>query len=344
MSERLAELQRWLRDGLGITDPQLQPASADASFRRYFRLTGVSPTLIAMDAPPPQEDCRPFVTLAGLFGDLGLNVPRVLDANLARGFLLLGDLGNDTYLRALTANNADRLYGDALDALMTLQRAPIPDYAFPEYDRPMLLREMGLFREWYLEQHLGLVISDADGAVIDAAFALLADSALEQPRVCVHRDFHSRNLMVTATDNPGILDFQDAVVGPLTYDLVSLLRDCYIAWPRARVEAWAEGYRRRLLTNGLLADDDAGQFMAWFDRMGMQRHLKAIGIFARLYRRDGKPGYLDDIPRTLGYVREVAARTPALAEFSRWLELDLGPALQQELDPVPTPILETAAS
>jgi len=268
----------------------------------------------------------------------------VLDANLERGFLLLGDLGNDTYLRSLTADSADRLYADALDALMSLQSAPIPDYPFPEYDRPMLLREMGLFREWYLEQHLGLTIGDAAGATIDAAFALLADSALQQPRVCVHRDFHSRNLMVTATDSPGILDFQDAVVGPLTYDLVSLLRDCYIAWPRSRVEAWAEAYRRRALAHGLLTEDDAGQFMTWFDRMGMQRHLKAIGIFARLYRRDGKPGYLDDIPRTLGYVREVAARTPALAEFSRWLELDLGPALRRGSAPARTAALESVIS
>jgi aminoglycoside/choline kinase family phosphotransferase len=348
MSERLAELQRWLRDGPGITAPQLQPASADASFRRYFRLMGVSPTLIAMDAPPPQEDCRPFVTLAGLFGDLGLNVPRVLDRNLERGFLLLSDLGNETYLRVLDADNADRLYGDALDALMTLQSAPIPDYAFPEYDRPMLMREMGLFREWYLEKHLGLAIDGAGEAAIDAAFALLADTALQQPRVCVHRDFHSRNLMWSSTgsDNPGILDFQDAVVGPLTYDLVSLLRDCYIDWPRPRVEAWAEAYRRCALANGLLPVDDAGQFMTWFDLMGMQRHLKAVGIFARLYRRDGKPGYLGDIPRTLGYVREVAARIPALAEFSRWLELELGPVLQRESRraPVPVPILETAAT
>ena len=331
MDERYAGLERWLREDQGITDPQLHPASADASFRRYFRVGGTSPTRIAMDSPPDSEKNDQFIALAAMFGALGLQVPEVLASDLQRGYLLISDLGTRSFLSELNADTADRLYGDAMGALLTLQATgPVGD-ELPQYDAPMLQRELGIFREWYLDAHLQLPRDDATGAIINEVFMLLTDSALQQPRVCVHRDFHSRNLMITERNNPGIIDFQDAVVGPLTYDLVSLLRDCYIDWPRQQVEDWALGYRRLAMQRGVLrqADDADGerQFLRWFDLMGMQRHLKAIGIFARLYRRDGKDGYLGDIPRTLGYVIEVSERYPELAAFSDWLRQQVQPRL-----------------
>ncbi|MDO9371094.1 MAG: phosphotransferase [Gammaproteobacteria bacterium] len=315
MPERLDELTRWLRAGLDLEHFTLTPASSDASFRRYFRVHHDGQTRIVMDAPPAHEDCRPFVTIARAFLALGLHVPEVLEQDMERGFLLLGDLGTRCYLDALNEDTVERLYGDALDALWRLQSRcdGVTALPLPPYDDALLMREMALFRDWFLERHLEWMPDAEQCAVLERACESLAHSALEQPRVCVHRDFHSRNLMVTETNNPGILDFQDAVHGPITYDLVSLLRDCYIAWPRARVEEWALRYRTRLVHSGLLSGIDEQQFLRWFDWMGMQRHLKAIGIFARLNIRDGKPGYLKDIPRTLGYVVGVSGRYPELA-------------------------------
>lgn len=296
----------------------LAPASSDASFRRYWRVTHAGGSLIAMDAPPTHEDCGRFADLARRFRAIGLNTPEVHAEDTEQGFLLLSDLGDRLYLAQLTPDNADALYRDALAALAIIQRRG-PLEGLPHYDGPFLLREMALFREWFLERHLGLVLDADAAALFDAACRLLAESALEQPCVCVHRDFHSRNLMLTEPDNPGVLDFQDAVVGPLTYDLVSLLRDCYIAWPEERVTDWALGYHREAMRLGLLEDVSPERFVRWFDLMGMQRHLKACGIFARLHHRDGKPGYLGDIPRTLGYVRLVAGRYPEFAALARWL-------------------------
>jgi aminoglycoside/choline kinase family phosphotransferase len=318
--ERLEQLKRWLESELEFSDYTLVPASSDASFRRYFRVMHDGASFIVMDAPPDREDSRPFIRVAKQLFDAGLNAPEVLDEDLQQGFLLLSDLGSTPYLGALNEAGVERLYGDALGALASIQTCACD--GLPPYDRALLLREMELFREWLVGKHLGIALSDAQHAMLDSAFALLADNALAQPRVFVHRDYHSRNLMVTARNNPGILDFQDAVCGPVTYDLVSLLRDCYIAWPRARVEDWALGYQELAIQTGILRDehDDPAQFLRWFDLMGVQRHLKASGIFARLNHRDGKPGYLGDIPRTLGYITDLAQRHAALASLCAFVE------------------------
>jgi len=244
---------------------------------------------------------------------LGLNVPRVLDEDRVHGFLLLTELGERLYLRELSERTVERLYGDALGALIVLQAGSLTDSGFlPTYDAATLRRELELFREWYLIRHLGVALDAGRKATLDDTFGRLAASAMAQPKVWVHRDYHSRNLVVTERNNPGILDFQDAVHGPVTYDLVSLLRDCYISWPRERVEDWAKGYFDLAQQSGIPVGDDDQEFLRWFDLMGVQRHLKAAGIFARRHHRDGKPGYLADIPRTLGYVLEVSARCPEL--------------------------------
>ena len=318
MDERLAALQVWLREALGLAVASIVPASGDASFRRYFRVTVADGSYIAMDAPPHLEDCRPFVAIAAAMAGFGLHVPRVYAQDLAQGFLLLSDLGSRQYLSALNERTADRLYGDAIAALVRLQsRGPVSDGALPPFDEARLTMEMGLFRDWFLRRHLAIELTDDDLGVLEAVFQRLIDNALAQPRVWVHRDYHSRNLMVTAERNPGVLDFQDAVIGPVTYDLVSLLRDCYIDWPEAAVRRWIASYYRQASEAGCLEGVAAAQFRQWFDLMGVQRHLKAIGIFARLNHRDGKPGYLGDIPRALGYVRAVAANDQALAGLSR---------------------------
>lgn len=321
---RLQGLEHWLQHELGLHYQELAPASADASFRRYFRIHTAAGSRIVMDAPPEQEDCRPFIQVSALLAGLGLHVPEVLAQDLTQGYLLLTDLGTEMYLPALTETSVDRLYGDAMAALLRLQQAgPAPQ--LPPYDRERLQQEMALFRDWYLQRHLGLELDPAAEALLGRTFDLLADSALQQPQVIVHRDYHSRNLMIS-DPNPGILDFQDAVNGPLTYDLVSLLRDCYIAWPRQRVQSWVRDYHQRLQAAGLAGKVSAGQFRRWFDWMGIQRHLKASGIFARLNYRDGKAGYLQDIPRTLAYVLEVGAEYPELEEFVDWLKARRGVA------------------
>lgn len=331
MGERLQQLTCWVGDRLGRSDFEIAPASSDASFRRYFRVRQGGQSLIVMDAPPANEDCRPYIAVAQALLGIGLNVPEILDADLEQGFLLLSDLGSRVYLGELNEQSMERLYGDALGALLTLQACgPADAAALPLYDRALLRREMELFREWYLQRHLGLALDARAHAVLDRAFALLEDAALEQPRVCVHRDYHSRNLMVTTHNNPGILDFQDAVVGPVTYDLVSLLRDCYIAWPRMRVEEWALGYRDLAIQSGVLQEEHEEPFLRWFDLMGVQRHLKATGIFARLNYRDHKPNYLPDIPRTMGYVLEVSGRYPELGELYGFLREVVEPRLRDE--------------
>lgn len=313
MDKRLEALKDWVGQVLALREYEVRPASADASFRRYFRVSGNGATYIVMDAPPDKEDMRPFIEIAHRLHHLGLNVPEVLEQDQTRGYLLLTDLGQQMYLQQLNESTVERLYGDALGALVVLQAGIFTDPGFlPEYDEALLRRELELFREWYLGRHLGLKLSRAQTATLDGVFTTLVHSALAQPRVWVHRDYHSRNLMVTHENSPGILDFQDAVRGPATYDLVSLLRDCYVAWPLERIEEWALGYQTLALQSGLPVCEDEAQFLREFDLMGVQRHLKATGIFARLNQRDGKPAYLDDIPRTLGYVVGVSGRHPAL--------------------------------
>jgi hypothetical protein len=307
MPQRIEALKTWLASLPMIGDFDFAPASGDASFRRYFRVTAGERSYIAMDAPPEREALQPFMQVARQFEAIGLNVPHIHAEDLAQGFLLLEDLGSVLYLDRLNPESVERLYGDALGALATIQACG-PREGLPPYDRKLLLQEMELFRQWLLEGELALKLADAEHAMLDKTFSALAENALEQPQVCVHRDYHSRNLMVTPQHNPGILDFQDAVIGPVTYDLVSLLRDCYISWPAEQVEAWVRGYFELALQSGILRAEHEAEFQRWFDLMGVQRHLKASGIFARLKRRDGKPGYLGDVPRTLGYILPLAQR------------------------------------
>ena len=325
---RLAALTQWVVETLGFTDSRIEPASADASFRRYFRLTRGADTYIIMDAPPDKEDVAPFVSVARMLAGMSLNVPIVLAREAHQGFLLLSDLGSRQYLDELKAmREVDRLYADALTALLTLQTAgDAAARQLPQYDRALLLREMELLPEWFLVKHLGVAVGDAERALLNRLFDALVSSALAQPAVFVHRDYHSRNLLLCAERNPGILDFQDAVYGPVTYDAVSLLKDCYIAWPQARVREWLLGYREQLAAAGFALHGDAADFVRWFDLMGLQRHIKVLGIFARLYYRDGKRGYLDDLPRVLDYVRATAQAYPETAEFAAFVTERIDPA------------------
>ncbi len=309
---RFAELQCWLREELALPVADIAPASADASFRRYFRLRYNGTTRIVMDAPPEKEDVQPFIAISALLAGLGLHVPDVLEQDSRRGFLLLTDLGSRQYLGELNDSTARQLYGDALRALILLQSCPAAELEqIPRYDRQLLQAEMALFHDWYLERLLKISLTSEQQEELESSFSFLISAALEQPQVLVHRDYHSRNLMVDEP-NPGVLDFQDAVVGPVSYDLVSLLRDCYIAWPREWVADWVGQYHRQATSAGILQQVEIGQLLRWFDLMGVQRHLKAIGIFSRLNIRDGKPGYLKDIPRTMGYVEEVCRCYPEL--------------------------------
>ena len=319
---RLSQLADWLSTlATPATLPaSLRAASSDASFRRYFRVdTADGGTLIAMDAPPPQEDVRPLVQVAELFGATGVTVPKVLAQDIERGFLLLSDLGTTTYLNQLNADTAHKLYIDAIDALVLLQAQSQPG-KLPEYDRVLLQRELMLFPEWYLGKHLKATLDDKQSADLNKVFEILLANNLAQPQVYVHRDYHSRNLMVTDKGNPGILDFQDAVYGPITYDLVSLLRDAYIQWDEEMVLDWAIRYWERARRAGLPVSHDIDAFYRDFEFMGLQRHLKVLGIFARLYHRDGKDGYLADIPLVMEYTRKTAYRYKEFAPLVKLLD------------------------
>lgn len=322
---RLSVLTRWLREDLGFTDGRIVPASADASFRRYFRVTRGGDTYIAMDAPPAKENLGPFLHVAGLLAGMGLHVPGVLARNLQQGFLLLTDLGSRPYLDALVDASADdpeadRLYGDAIGALVRMQSGGRDiGRSLPGYDRALLASEMQLMPEWFLHRHLRLDVDAGIRGILERLFAALTQSAMAQPAGFVHRDYHSRNLMLCEENNPGILDFQDAVYGPLTYDLASLLKDCYIEWPEPRVRGWILQYRGLLRRADLDPDVSHAQFVRWFDLMGLQRHIKVLGIFSRLFYRDRKPQYLQDLPRVLRYARTAAAAYPETREFSEFL-------------------------
>jgi aminoglycoside/choline kinase family phosphotransferase len=269
-----------------------------------------------MDAPPEQEEITTFCRLAHRFHGLGINVPEIIQTDEEHGFVLMSDLGSEHYLDHLDNDTVGGLYGDAFGSLITLQAGTVSDPEFlPAYSDTLLRSEMDLFRQWYLVTHLGLNISDEENEVMDHAWQLLIDSALEQPQLWVHRDFHSRNLMLTQINNPGIIDFQDAVTGPITYDLVSLLKDCYIEWPTERIEDWVLAYHGRALQSGLLEQNNKEQFLRWFHRMGIQRHLKVAGIFARLSYRDGKNNYLDDIPLTMKYLISALENDPELSDL-----------------------------
>lgn len=304
--------------GWGEVPPaSLSPASSDASFRRYFRWQAGERTFIVMDAPPPQEDCRPFVRMAELLAEAGVHVPQVLLADLPRGFLLLSDLGRQTYLDVINADNASALFEDALQALVAFQRLPRPA-EFPEYDRALLKRELQLFPDWYVARELRAEFTAAHQQAWERICELLIDSALAQPQVLVHRDYMPRNLMLSAP-NPGVLDFQDAVWGPVTYDVTSLFKDAFLSWPQARVEAWLQRYYQLAGESGIALPSSFAEFQRASDLMGVQRHLKVIGIFARICHRDGKPKYLGDVPRFFAYIDEVLSRRPELAELGQLL-------------------------
>jgi N-acetylmuramate 1-kinase len=330
---RLEQLEQWLASLFGARDFVVTTASADASFRRYFRVSRQGQTWIAMDAPPGKEDMGPYVRVAAMLVDVGVNAPRVLERDDTQGFLLNSDLGSRTYLAELDAGgDAERLYNDAIEALVAIQsRAGRYAAQLPPYDDALLRREMGLFPEWFCDKHLSLKLNGQETAGLAKTFDLLVAECLRQPQVFVHRDYHSRNLMVcdgkAYGPNPGILDFQDAVLGPVTYDLVSLLRDSYVAWPIERVHAWVRRYRDSARRSGLDVGASEAEFLRWFDLMGVQRQLKVLGIFARLYHRDGKSGYLKDLPRTLSYVRQVTQSYRDLDFLTTFIEQRIVPAM-----------------
>ena len=322
---RLNTLRDWLKAlqaSWQLDLNTLEPASADASFRRYFRITSKNPdfgTLIVMDAPPQYEPLDVFIKVDLLLSAAGLNVPKILEQNIAEGFLLLNDLGTKTYLAELNNETADSLYQEATHALVQMQLASTPD-VLPNYDEALLQRELDLFPDWYLHKHRNIKLTDLQEAQLKNSFALIIENNLAQAKVYVHRDYHSRNLMVTAINNPGVIDFQDAVYGPITYDASSLWRDAYIAWPEDRVIDWVIKFWEEGRKVGLPMPSDFGQFYRDFEWMGLQRHLKVLGIFARLFHRDGKEGYLKDIPLVLEYAIATANRYIELKPLARILE------------------------
>ena len=318
MDNRQQQLETWLSTALQSAEFTLTTASADASFRRYFRVHVADKTLIAMDAPPTHESCAPFVQVAQLLAEAGLNAPKVLAQDLAQGFLLLSDLGDDTYLSKLNTETAPELYKNATDALIKMQGISVTGI-LPNYDAAMLSREMQLFPDWYVAQHLKASLTPEQQVVLNNTFKLLNENILAQGQVFVHRDYHSRNLMLTTENNPGILDFQDAVYGAISYDLVSLLKDAYIGWDEEQVIDWAVRYWQPAKKAGLPIPDDFSEFYRDFEWMGAQRHIKVLGIFARLSYRDGKHNYLNDMPIVMAYLRKVCERYVELRPMLRLL-------------------------
>jgi aminoglycoside/choline kinase family phosphotransferase len=306
--QRQKQLTDWLTGLYPNETFTLAPASADASFRRYFRATFAGGTTkVVMDAPPQQEDCKPFLHVGKLFEDAGTHVPHVYAQDLEQGFLLLSDLGNTTYLQGFPSGNPGQLYGDATDALIKIQLAS-KENELPPYDEALLRRELNLFPEWYIAKHLGVTLTAKQQAKLEEVFVRILANNLAQPCVYVHRDYHSRNLMLIEENNPGILDFQDAVFGPITYDLASLFKDAYIRWEEEEIMDWLIGYWEKARTAGLPVREDFGEFYRDYEMMGVQRHIKVLGIFARLYHRDGKDGYLKDMPLVMDYLRRACER------------------------------------
>jgi aminoglycoside/choline kinase family phosphotransferase len=316
--DRLEALDAWLGELLAGAHFTREPASADASFRSYFRIRSGARTWVAMDAPPEREDCRPFVRVAALMREAGLHVPEVVAQDLGRGFLLLSDLGETSYLQALNADSADALFRDAIAALVAWQRASREGVLAP-YDERLLRRELELFPEWYIARHLGLTLDAGARASLEQVFRRILDANLAEPRVFVHRDFMPRNLMVS-DPNPGVLDFQDAVFGPVSYDVASLFRDAFVSWEEERVLDWTIRYWELARRNGLPVRADFGDFWRDVEWMGLQRHLKVLGIFARIRYRDSKAGYIEDTPRFIGYVRQTCARYRELDPLARLLD------------------------
>lgn len=327
MSERFESLKHWLSRVLNTRDFELKSASEDASFRSYYRLFIENKTFIVMDAPPPQEDCAPFVRITKILLACDVNAPVIHHMNLQQGFLLLDDFGNDLYLDKLNSSSANTLYPDAIKALVRLQTSADAK-ELPDYDAALLRREMQLFTEWLLAKHLQLELNDEQSKSIEILFDVLVENALEQPQSFVHRDFHSRNLMITTENNPGVIDYQDAVHGPISYDLVSLLKDCYIQWSRDEIHHWIDFYLKQQAENGI--EINRQQFQCWFDLMGVQRHLKASGIFARLSLRDSKNDYLKDIPRTLSYIVDLKQDYKELLPLCKLIEESILPKFEEK--------------
>ncbi|MGC1549322.1 MAG: phosphotransferase [Rhodanobacter sp.] len=318
--DRVIARLAWTRNTLGDATLTLAPASSDASFRSYWRTQHRGQSWIVMDSPPAQEDPRPWLEIGARLAAAGLHVPAVHAHDLEQGFLLIEDLGTRLYLPALNQDNVDALYGDAMNALLLMQTRM--DYSdLPPFDHAVLMLGLKVMPEWFLGRHLGHAPDADEQHVLETAFEIVARNALEQPRCFVHRDFHSRNLLIVENNSPGIIDFQGALAGPITYDLASLLRDGYIAWERERVEAWVEAYRLRLKETSMIGPDISREhFLRWFDLTGMHRHIRVLGQFYRLWYRDGKPGYLADVPRVYKYVISVAQSYPELADFAALLE------------------------
>ncbi len=314
---RLEQLTQWVCSLPGWEHAVLEPASADASFRRYFRARSPDGAAICMDAPPDKEDITPFIDITRRLEATGVHAPQILAQNLLDGFLLLEDLGSTHFLSQLGPENVQNLYADALQALLQFQQADCNH--LPAYSERTLRTEMALMPEWFLKTHLGFSDDEIPHELIAHTFEALIEEAVGQPVAFVHRDYHSRNLMITQENSPGIIDYQDAVIGPATYDLVSLLRDCYVVWPQSQVEWWVECFRKEAISAGVLPPVDQHSFLRWFDLMGLQRHIKVLGIFARLNHRDGKPGYLDDLPLVLSYVLHVGAKYPETSDLVQWL-------------------------
>jgi len=308
----------WAQNALDDAGFVLESASADASFRSYWRGTSAGTSWIVMDAPPDREDTGPWLAMARRLTEAGLNAPLIRAVDSENGFVLMSDLGSRLFLPELEEASADRLYGQALDALLRMQ-LQVPCDDLPVYDEARLVAEMELMPTWFFERHLGFTPGCEQWDVIELAFRTLVGNATGQTQVFVHRDYHSRNLMIAEDERPGILDFQDAVRGPMTYDLVSILRDCYIEWPDQRVYAWAESYRQRAEAAGL-ATGSPERFRRAFDLMGLQRHIKVLGIFCRLYYRDGKAGYLQDLPLVWRYTRDIGRRYPETAPLVDLIE------------------------
>jgi len=330
--DRARARANFARQSLPQCELRIGVASADASFRSYWRVRDGARTFIVMDAPPDKENIVPWLDIGARLRGAGVHAPEVLAVDAAQGFVLMEDLGTHTYLPELNTSTVDALYGDALDALLTMQTR-VSANGLPQFDEPFLMLELEIMPTWFLEHHLGLTPSCGDWDVIEPAFRLLIDNARQQPQVFMHRDFHSRNLMIVEPNNPGIIapgllspgiiDFQGAVLGPITYDLASLLRDCYIAWPIEQVDAWVESYRQHLVKAGTV-DVDGAHFRRWFDLTGLQRHIKVLGLFCRLNYRDGKAGYLHDLPLVLDYVLSVARLYPELTSFANLIERAVG--------------------
>lgn len=308
---------------------ELISLGSDAGFRRYFRYQTPSQWL-AVDAPPASEDTHQFLAIARLIEQQGVRSPRIAAADASQGFLLVEDMGDHLFFREVNTTNADSLYQQALSTLLLLQRSQDNAALIPRYDRALLRRELEIFSEWFVDKLLGHPLNTAEKKLLDELFIQLEDNALAQPQTFVHRDYHSRNLLLLDDGSLGVIDFQGALRGGVTYDLVSLLRDCYLHWPAEKVKGWALDYRQQAINAHIIPDVSETEFLRWFDWLGLQRHIKVLGIFARLNLRDGKTGYLNDLPLVIRYTLEVAGQYPELEAFAAWFKQTLLPLAQQQ--------------